>query len=299
MTYYILRQLTFVSDPIIYGKKQSKIAQEIREELLKRTDIRTVSFVTEDHLKLVGYLFTRLHAQANVLLCHGYRGSKEFMYGYIDMFPQCNVLMFDFRAHGQSEGDIISIGCHEYKDVIAAAKYMKQLTKGPNGKDLPMIFVGVSMGGSSAIKAAEHDKGLCNALIIDSAYSDLRRMMLRGFTLRVGLPYYPFFPMLKFLFQHWASCDISMMNVMKSVENLTLPIMFIHSCNDSFTPPSHSLRLYAHSVSKNPKIWIGPVCRHGWLHSYYSDIYKKKVFKFLRKSGIVLEPVLQEAQLVP
>lgn len=126
ISYYILRELTFVADPLIYGKKQSELAQEIRTELFKRSDIQKVSYFSRDGLLLAGYLIKREHAQGNLVLCHGYRGSKEFMYGYIDMFPQFNILMFDFRAHGQSEGMVISIGCHEYKDVLASVDFMKK-----------------------------------------------------------------------------------------------------------------------------------------------------------------------------
>lgn len=286
ISYYILKQLTFVADPLIYGKKQSELAQEIRTELFKRSDIQKVSYFSRDGLLLAGYLIKREHAQGNLVLCHGYRGSKEFMYGYIDMFPQFNILLFDFRAHGQSEGMVISIGCHEYKDVLASADFMKKHFYSDDGKELPLVILGISMGAASAAKAAATEKNLCNALIIDSTFSDLRGALERGFSLKAGLPYFPFYYVLQTLFQYFGSCDISMMNTMATVEKITIPTMFIHSCNDSFLKPSNALRLYEHTGSKYAKLWIGPKCRHGWLHSYYSDIYKKKVFKFLKKAGV-------------
>ncbi len=288
ISYYVLSQLTFVADPVIYGKKQSDLAQEIRAELFKRSDIQKVSYFSQDGLLLSGYLIKRAQAQANIVLCHGYRGAKEFMYGYIDLFPQCNLLLFDFRAHGQSEGAIISIGCHEYKDVIASVDFMKKHVKAVDGKNLPLIVLGISMGGASAIKAAEVEKGLCDALIIDSTFSDLRKALERGFSLKSGLPYTPFFMVISKMFQYFGACNISTMNTAAAVEKIDTPTMFIHSCNDSFLRPANVIRLYEHTGSRYAKLWIGPKCRHGWLHSYYADLYKKKVLKFLNKAGIVL-----------
>jgi alpha-beta hydrolase superfamily lysophospholipase len=284
----MLGELTFVADPLVYGKRQSELIEEIRTELFKRSDIQKVSYPSRDGLMLSAYLVKRQNAQGNLILCHGYRGAKEFMYGYIDMFPQFNILFFDFRAHGQSEGTVISIGCHEYKDVLASTDFMKKHMKADNGGSLPLVLLGISMGGAASLKAAEIEKNACDALIVDSTFSNLAKILERGFTLKAGLPYYPFFYILKIMFQYFGACKILSMNTAEAVEKITLPVMFIHSCNDSFTKPSHSIRLYEHSASRYAKLWIGPKCRHGWLHSYYTDIYKKKVFKFLNKAGITI-----------
>ena len=281
ISYYVLSKLTFARDSVFYGKSQSELAREIRDELLKRSDIAEVSFYSKDNIKLAGYFLGRENAQANLLLCHGYRGGKEFMYGYLDMFPKFNILMFDFRAHGQSEGKITSIGCHEYKDVIAAAHFLKDKTTSAGKKPLPLIIIGISMGGAASIKAAETDAGLCDALIIDSTYSDLKRTIIKTFSAKSGLPHYPFYPIVKTMLEYFGGCSLDIMNTSKAVRKIYKPILFIHSCNDNFTSPKNSLMLYENASSKYAKLWIGPKCRHGWLHSYYSELYKKKVTKFL------------------
>jgi len=281
----MLSQFSFVRDNIFYGKKQSDIARDIRNELYMRHDTKPVSFFSKDSIKLAGILVRRQKPSANLVLCHGYRGSKEFMYEYVNMFPQFNILMFDFRAHGESEGNVISIGCHEYKDIIAAVRLLHDVTQVPGGKELPMIVLGISMGGACAIKAVEQAPDLCDALIIDSAYCDLYKALLKGFTLKSGLPYFPFFPVTKFLFQCFANCSISDMKTIECVKKIRIPIMFIHSSDDSLTSPSHSIKLYDNSCSSQyTKLWIGPKCKHGMLHNRHSTIYKKKVLKFLKRA---------------
>ena len=286
ISYHVLHQLTFTKDPIIYGKKQSELINEIKNELLKRGDISTVSFFSEDGIKLSGYLIKRKNAQSNLILCHGYLTAKEFLYGYVDLFQQSNILFFDFRAHGQSEGRAISIGCHEYKDVIAAVNFMKNNIKKIDGNNFQLILLGISMGGASALKAASILTNLCDALVIDSTYSNLEKTLLRSFKKKTNLAYYPFFPILKKMFQYFTASNVSSMDISKCVEGITTPIFFIHSCSDNVLKPSNSIELYQHSIAQYSKLWIAPKCRHGWLHSYYSTSYKSKVLRFLKKAKI-------------
>lgn len=279
ISYYTVYRFVSAGDRIVYGTKLSTLTLDIRDELLKRTDVQTVTFDTSDDFTLHGLLFARPKAQANLVLCHGYQGCKEFMYGLIDMFPTYNILAFDFRAHGQSPGSTTSIGCHEYKDVIAATDFMKNYDK-----NIPLIVLGISMGGASALKAAEMKQDLCDALIIDSTFSELKTMFLRGFMLKVKLPYYPFFPLARAIFHYVNNCDIHNMSPFESVKKITQPILLIHSCNDKFINPENSLQLFSVAQNKSTRLWIGPRCRHGWLHTYHAPMYQKKVLRFLNQT---------------
>lgn len=266
---------------MFYGKKQSELATEIRTELLKRSDIEPVAFTSSDGLNLSGFLLRRPNAIGNLVLCHGYKGTKEFMYNYLDSFSNYNILLFDFRAHGQSTGHIISLGCHEYKDVIAATRFMKQAIP---DKKIPTILLGISMGGASSLRAVKEEPALADALIIDSTYSELEKMFLRAYYLRVNLPYYPFYPIIRSMFHYLGDCDIKEMSIINCVKNIKQPILFIHSCTDSFIKPSNSVTLFSYALNPKTKLWIGPKCRHGWLHTYFPKFYKAKVDRFLGKT---------------
>jgi uncharacterized protein len=284
ISYYALSNLTFAGDRALYGKKFSDLAQEIRTELLKRSDLTQISFKSPDGLTLSGFIIKRPNPKANLVLCHGYKVSKELMYGYIDLFPEWNILMFDFRAHGQSEGSITSIGYHEAKDATAAIKYLRDYTQQTTNKKLPLIAIGISMGGAALLKAAESESGFADALIIDSSYAQLDATVRKAFSVNSSLPRYPFFFVIKNLFHYFANCDIHSMNPVEFVKNIDTPIFFIHSCDDGYISPKNSLKLYASAQNKSSKLWIGPHCRHAWLHSYHSDLYKRKVAKFLRQT---------------
>jgi len=97
----------------------------------------SISFESTDGVHLSGFFTTpppatdgirgRLWGRQTVIICPGARGGKsaylnaagEFLsHGY-------NVLTFDFRAHGQSDGQLDSFGDHERRDVLGAVRWLQ------------------------------------------------------------------------------------------------------------------------------------------------------------------------------
>lgn len=284
ISYQVLAELTFAGDRVVYGKRLSELAQEVRSELLLRQDLKPVSFESTDGVMLSGFLIERKNAKYNAVLCHGYRSVKEFMYSYIDLFPDWNMLLFDFRSHGNSDGKITSLGYHESKDVIAASNYLKTVAKQHHIAHLPTVVLGFSMGGAAALKAAESEPALADALIIDSTYAQLNSTILKAYSSKTLLPFYPFFPVITWLFNYLAACDIHQMNPDECVRHITKPILFVHAATDTYVSSKNVLRLYTNVQNKRSKIWVGPACRHGSLHTLHPRAYQYKVQKFLAKA---------------
>lgn len=241
-----------------------------------------VSFHSSDGKKLHGVLVRRSRASGTVILCHGFRRDKEGMARYAELFPDYNLLFFDFRASGASDGTYSSIGCHEYRDVAAAVNFVK---KAELDGMRPLIILGVSMGASAAIKAAKYHPDIADALILDSAYANLYDTIMNVFGNVSGLPLYPFFPVMMYMFSYMWGKESTEMVPEDYIENLELPAFIIHSVNDSFTLPEHSMRLYAKVGAHNIKsrFWIGPPAKHGYLFDTYPDYYRSKINRFIEK----------------
>lgn len=286
VSYLALKKLVFPSDILLSdGRRFSEYASQKRIEFLKNDNVKQVNFLSKDGVGLAGLLIKRSNAIGNILLCHGYQSCKESMIDYVEIFPEYNILLFDFRAHGQSEGKFRTLGCHEYKDVIAAAEFLREQTKQPGATFslLPQIILGFSMGGAVALHAVGIDPTICDLLIADSAFSNLKDVMYYAFTLKSGLPYYPFLPVIERVVNFWANCEIAKTRPYESLKNFNKPIFFIHSCVDEVVPPSDSLLMFSCATNEKNKLWIGPKCDHGGLRKDFSEIYKKKVAKFIRK----------------
>jgi pimeloyl-ACP methyl ester carboxylesterase len=127
---------------------ESKVGEALRKEGFKDT-----TFNSPDGLTLNGLLLKRANARYTVIFCAGwFPGKKEGMASFYKTFPQdCNVLLFDARGHGKSQGsmwgDMWSYGLNEYKDIIGAIEAMHQ------EDDKPIIIHGVCAGAFNAAHA--------------------------------------------------------------------------------------------------------------------------------------------------
>ncbi|MBD3273038.1 alpha/beta fold hydrolase [Candidatus Dependentiae bacterium] len=285
ISFFAFKKLVLPYDLILKdGRKVSFVAGKIREKLIKRNDLEPVTFSSKDGIKLSGFFIKRKNPIGNVILCHGYQSCKEFLHCVIDMLPEYNILMFDFRAHGKSCGRFRTIGCHEYKDLFAAVDFLKEKTK-PNKiftKKLPLYIIGISMGGSVSIDAVAKKSDLCDALIVDSAFSNLKEVVYNAFKIKSGLPSYPFAPIIIRMVNFVTNSNISKFCPLNCIKKIDKPIFFIHSCIDNVVNPDDTLKMYANSINKKTRLWIGPPCKHGHLRRKYSEKYAKKINKFLR-----------------
>lgn len=274
--------MTFIrNDLIIGGKQLSLVAKKMRQYLIKHHNAKEFYFKTNDRFKLSGMFIERKNPTATLLLCHGYQCCKELMTGYIHLFPTYNALIFDFRAHGQSEGIITTAGCHEYKDVLAAVNWFKK--NKPQLSKIPLVILGVSMGGAAALKATEFDQSLGDGFIIDSSFSSMNSILYNTFAYKSGLPTFPFLYIMKKMLNYFGKCDINTMKPVDSITKIKKPLLLIHSCVDSLVPVQESLLMYAQVAKTGAKLWIGPKCKHGWLHKKHPKPYKKKINKFIKK----------------
>jgi uncharacterized protein len=284
VTFFAFKKLVLPHDKVLSnGTTVSRVSQGLREELLKRDDLIPVSFNSKDGIRLSAYFVKREAAIGNVVLCHGYQSSKEFLGNIIDMLPGYNILLFDFRAHGKSAGRFRTLGCHEYKDLFAAVDFLKSKTRPQNvfSKRLPLYIVGISMGGSVAIDAASRKADLCDGLIVDSSFANLTSVVYNAFKIKSGLPKYPFVPVLIRVVNFVTSSNVGKVSPLDLVKKVEQPIFFIHSCVDDIVDPRDTLKMYSNSKNEKSKLWISPICIHARLHRTLPDIYKKKINKFL------------------
>jgi uncharacterized protein len=110
-----------------------------------------VRFTTDDGATLSGWYVPSARAtRTGVAVLHGFMGHRlAHLPGVVPwLHEQHNLLLFDFRGHGESDHRQVTLGAHERRDVAAAIRFME-------GRGLgPLALFGVSMGASTAIVAA-------------------------------------------------------------------------------------------------------------------------------------------------
>jgi len=103
-----------------------------------------------------------------VILAHGWSSNKSDMLDRAAILhPTYNLLLFDFRNHGQSGPADTTQGVHEAGDLLAMLDWLAE-SKG----SAPVAVLGVAMGGASGLNAAVADPRI-GAVIAESTHSTL------------------------------------------------------------------------------------------------------------------------------
>ncbi len=103
-----------------------------------------------------------------VILAHGWSSNKSAMLDRAAILhDDYHLLLFDFRNHGQSEDEQTTQGVREARDLEAMLDWL-EASKGPDR----IGVYGVSMGGASALAAADRDERV-DALVVESTHATL------------------------------------------------------------------------------------------------------------------------------
>ncbi len=129
-------------------------------------DYESIDLVTADGVRLAAWYIPAARATTTaVVVLHGFTGNRlPELAGFVPWLQQRhNVLQFDFRGHGASDGETVTMGAREHADIEAAVDYLRG-----RGLDRIALF-GVSMGAAVAILAAP-DLPVA-AVVADAAYA--------------------------------------------------------------------------------------------------------------------------------
>jgi fermentation-respiration switch protein FrsA (DUF1100 family) len=232
------------------------------------------------------YIKNSVKTRNTMVVVHGFRGTRWESMKYADMYLDLgyNVLIYDSRYHGNSEGKDITLGYMEKSDLDNCVKWVNKKNAGG------IIGVhGESLGGVTALlhsKKNEESK-LVKFYIADCAYSDLREMI--DFLLKENLKYYNsmigkfvsfYCNVVAFVRSGFTLYSISPISAIKDVET---PIMFIHGVDDEYIPPSMSIDMYRLKKGKK-SIYIAPASGHSQAYLFNKEEYTNKVKIFIEQA---------------
>ena len=145
-------------------------------------DYEDIAFPSRDGLTLRGWFIPAVSPRGTVVFCHGHAGSMDPDLKYAPVFHDrgYNVLMFDFRAHGRSDGKLVSMGSLEQQDLLGAVDFLRR-----RGIDRVGVL-GFSMGGRVAISTAPQTEAIV-AVVSDGGPATMLESVAAGSRER-GLP---------------------------------------------------------------------------------------------------------------
>ncbi|HOV22503.1 MAG TPA: alpha/beta fold hydrolase [bacterium] len=236
-----------------------------------------VNFQTDDGKKLTGWLIHSPKSKSVIICLHGYPSSKSDILPVVSyLYPDFSLLLFDFRAHGESKGKVVYFGLKEYLDVKAAIDFLKNDKR---TKNLKIGVWGYSLGASvGIISASKYQEIKC--LVSDSAFANFPEMITH---------YYKKFGPLKYAFSYLSNLlgkiilkDDFMENSPENyIDKVKCPVLIIHSREDDFVPFSHAEILY--NKIKGEKELFVLEGSHVDFDARYNQEYRDKVKEFFCK----------------
>ena len=253
--------------------KPSKIISSVTPETLK-LDYEDVSFTTSDNLVLRGWWIpTNTENAKTIILLHGYPADKGDILPSMSFLNKTyNLLLFDFRYSGQSEGKYSTLGAKETIDLSSALLFLKS-------RGITEVGIwGFSVGGAVALMTAP-DSLEIKAIISESSYASLDEMAPELY--RVPLLKYP----LAYLTRLWAllilGTDLQKVSPVRSAENISIPVFIIHSKDDDVIPFRHAL-LIQEALKENlrAEFWF----EEGLTHGVSGPAYQKRITDFFQRN---------------
>ena len=218
-----------------------------------------VTLKTQDGLNLDGWYVPSKQNVGVILFFHGNTGNISHRFETIDIFHLMgyNVLIFDYRGYGQSEGRPSEQGT--FLDAKAALAYLTE-QRGILEKDV--IIFGRSLGGAVATWLAAHSQA--KALVVESSFSSIPEL---------GKDHYPLLP-IRMISSYQYDSKVH-------IQGVQTPVLIIHSPNDEVIPFSHGEKLFENAPG--PKKMLKIRGRHNDGFIYSGVVYTEGLRRFLQE----------------
>lgn len=260
------------------GKEAMKaLIHEMAE--IKFEPVEITSF---DGLKLFGRYYHVADGAPLQIQFHGYKsyGVRDFCGGNkIAREKGHNTLIVDHRAHGESEGRVVTFGINESKDCASWAEYALDRF----GEDVPVILAGISMGAASVLMASGLDlpKNV-KGIIADCPFSKPTEiikfssmdMELPGIMRVLSVPFAVLGARI------YGGFNLNANSAEEAVKKSKVPIMIIHGEDDKVVPHTMSEKIY----KANPAMirWeTFPEAGHGVSYIFDTPRYEKITNEFI------------------
>ena len=195
-----------------------------------------------------------------LLYCHGNAGNISDRLFKANLFHRLglNVLLFDYRGYGRSQGTPSEQGT--YKDAEAAWRFLTEKKKIPADR---LVIYGESLGNGVALETALRHPP--QALILDSAFTSVIDMGLEIF------PYLPVRWLVRFRYDN-----------LSKIPKIRCPVLVMHSAEDAVVPFRMGRRLF--EAAPQPKEFFQMKGTHDEGYIDAGPAYPRAIQAFLERA---------------
>ena len=244
-----------------------------------QADYEDVDLVTADGINFGAWHFRQPGSPQTVVISGGHKGQRQGALGIaVALWRKgFNVVLYSYRGMPGSDRAPITFGIKEVLELQAAIAFARKRI--PNAR---IGLLGYSMGAVVSLLGAAGEPGV-QALVLDSPFSDLSKLLIENVRRATKLPGTPFVWLAGVMLWLRTRCSLSScrpIDVLSSLE--PRPLFFIHGGADAITNVNHSRRLY--DAYRGPReIWIVQGAPH--TGAYFADrpLYVERVAGFFAR----------------
>lgn len=272
-----------IMGPMINGHVSFSTVYEDRDYGL---EARELTLVTDDDYTISAFEVDVADPKAVIIFISGiHNPSVTAFFGHARVLADHGYasILYDMRAHGKSEGEVVSLGYLETRDTRAVVDYILGQER---YRGIPIVVFGLSMGGAVAINSAGQVPEI-DGVVSVSAYSSWEDVFYDSM-LDMGLPRFvatmqkPFVKLYSLIRFGW---DTRNNYPSAQVTNLgDRPALVMHSEDDSQVPFANFLRIMEQAPS-HVQAWTRPGDEHfftsDFLHPENDPEYLEAILRFL------------------
>jgi fermentation-respiration switch protein FrsA (DUF1100 family) len=232
--------------------------------------------ITSDGLALRAW-YTPPQNSVVVLVAHAHNGSRPTDMHSLFARHGYGVVSWDFRAHGESEGEVCSFGYYEVLDVEAALDFALSQPEVER-----VAAWGGSMGGATVIMAAARRSEI-EAVVADSAFALLEDELIVMIRLKWMRP------LIRFFAERETGVSIGDVRPVDVIGQISpRPVFIIQGLSDPMIPVNTGGRLY--EAAGDPRtLWSEENVGHLSMIDAFPEEYEDRIIEFLDSATLVSE----------
>ena len=270
---------------IVFLKISRHRGYRIEDPSIIGLNYEELNIITSDGKSISAWLIKSKGIEARkgvILFVHGHYGDKTHLlikYGRYFNKLGYDLLSIDLRNHGKSD-DLkpVTLGLLESDDVIASVNYLRDHILNDEEK---VIIMAESMGACASFYASMRNNQI-KCIISDSCFSNSTDA-ITGYLGTLGVPELISKFSIKLIYYLY-SLSLYRISPLNIIQNITIPIFFMHNKSDELVPFSEYVKLTNQrklngTIDDKYLVYDGPY----HLTPYNPEKIKKEIQEFITK----------------
>ncbi len=243
------------------------------------------SITTAEDFRLYGwYIAASGTPKGTIVYLHGVGDNKISGLTLAKVFHDghFNVVMYDSRAHGESEGRYCTFGYYEKYDVVKAVEWIREHERALGAAPCKIGVFGTSMGAAIAIQAAGIEPRI-EAVVSEGCFTNLRTITVDYQKRLLRLPWHFLRNIAIKRAEGMAKFRHHDVSPLKAVPQVRAPILLIHGKADTFIKYQYSQKLYA-AANQPKELFLVDLANHTDVHTIGKSEYEAKIIGFFERT---------------